>query len=175
MIEDYPLEFQQQKMGVDIAEYNLFLLRFVDLKSFTIDFDEEDLKEYRGVVEKYRKSYIFTSHKTLYSFLVDKLVFSEVDFNELERFILDSQVRLKSAYEKFLIAELDIGSNSQNPSESYMLLRCAFELNRPPIFDENKGITISRVSWREYITQRIYIGRKCEIEKLQYDEVMKKK
>lgn len=174
VLEDYPMELQHQKTNTDTTEYNLFLLKYVDLKSFTIDFDKSDLDEYGGMVEKYRDSYIFKDHTYLYSFLIDRLVFSDVDFNEIENFVLESQARLKSNYEKFLIKELEIGSNKKDPSESYMLLRCAFELNRPPIFDENIQLNIAKVSWREYITQRIYIGRKCEIEKLQYDEVMKK-
>lgn len=174
ILEDYPSEFNEQKDSIDTIEYNISLLKYVDLKSFTISFDEEDLIEYGGKVEKCRDGYIFKNHETLYSFLVDMLVFSDIDFKQIEVFILQCQIRLKKDFEKMLIKEMDIGSQSEEPSESFMVLRCAFELNRPPLFSENKGLSISEMSWRELLTQRIYMGRKCEIEKIQYDKVMKK-
>ena len=174
LLEDYPNEFCDQQNNRDLGKYNRYLLSFVDLKAFTIQFEDDDLEEYSDLVEKCSEGYIFKSHEYLYSFLIDTLLFNEVDFKEVETFIIQSQLRIKNYYEKFLVERLEIGSKKVEASEDFMLLRCALELSRPPIFAENKGVGIADVSWREYFTQRIYLGRKCEIDKLQMEEAMKK-
>ena len=68
---------------------------------------------------------------------------------------------------------MELGNGKKDPSESFMVLRCAYELNHSVIFPENIGKSISEFSFRELRTQRIYMAKKCEIEKIQYDEVMK--
>ncbi|MGL5962553.1 MAG: hypothetical protein ACRCZ0_11490 [Cetobacterium sp.] len=173
VLEDYPSEFCDQQGERDNYDYNNYLISFVDLKSFTMNFDEEDIKEYGKFVEECNEGYIFKSHEYLYSFLISYLLFSETDFKEIENFVIQSQQRIMRYFEKFLVEKLEIGSKKIEASEEFMLLRCAFELSRPPIFYENKGLGIADISWREYITQRIYLGRKCEIDKLQMDEAMK--
>ena len=175
VIEEYTADLYNQYENTNLIDYNISLLRFVDLKTFALDLDEQEIKEYGGIVEKYKNFYIFKDHFSLYSFLVNLLKFSDVDFKMIELFILQSQKKLRESYEDMIRKEIDIGNPKEDASESYMILRCAFELNRPPLFSENKGLSIEEHSWRELVTQRIYMARKCEIEKIQYDKIQNNK
>ncbi|MGL4425897.1 MAG: hypothetical protein ACRCZ1_02970 [Cetobacterium sp.] len=174
ILEEYSADLYGQREYVSSDEYNMKLLECFDLKNYPLELDKEDLEEYGGMVEKYKNVYIFKNHTHLYSFLIEILKFNETDFKVIERFVMEAQLKLRRSYEKMLVAEIDIGNPKEDASESYMILRCAFELNRPPIFKENVGLAIEEHSWREMITQRIYMGRKCEIEKIQYDNISKK-
>lgn len=174
ILEDYPdLEFNSQKEDNEIKKEYINLLSFVSLKDFTIDFDENDMEEYRNMVIDSPNGYVFKNHTYLYSFLISELKFNDVDFILIKNLITNSQVRLRTNYEQMLKKEIDLGSPKEDASEAFMILRCAFELNRPPIFPENKGKCISEMSLREFLAQRFYISRKCEIEKIQYDKMMK--
>lgn len=174
VIEEYSSDLYKQYENFNVVDYNISLLRFVDLKTFALDLSEEDIKEYGDMVEKYKDFYIFKDHISLYSFLVDTLKFNDVDFKIIESFTQKSQIKLMNKYQEMLNREMDIGNKKEDASDSYMFLRCAFELNRPPLFSENKNLSIEEQSWREVITQRAYMGRKCEIEKIQMDNMEKK-
>lgn len=170
ILEDYPdLEFNSQKEDNEIKKEYINLLSFVSLKDFTIDFDEKDMEEYRDMVIDSPNGYVFKNHAYLYSFLISELKFNDVDFILIKNLITNSQVRLRTNYEQMLKKEIDLGNKKEDASEAFMILRCAFELNRPPIFPENKGKCISEMSLREFLAQRFYISRKCEIEKIQYE------
>ncbi|MGL6185537.1 MAG: hypothetical protein ACRC1T_09195 [Clostridium chrysemydis] len=175
VIEEYSADLYKQYEDSNLIDYNISLLQFVDLKTFALNLTDEEIKEYGEIVEKYKDFYIFKNHFSLYSFLVNLLKFNDVDFKIIELFIRKSQKKLMENYEKMLKDEIDIGNPKDTASESYMFLRCAFELNRPPLFAENKGLSIEEHSWREIITQRVYMGRKCEIEKIQMDNMEKKR
>lgn len=175
VIEEYSAELYKQYENSNLIDYNISLLKFVDLKTFALNLTEDEIREYGEIVEKYKDFYIFKNHFSLYSFLVNLLKFNDVDFKMIEIFILQSQKKLMENYEAMLKKEMDIGNEKDTASESYMFLRCAFELNRPPLFAENKGLSIEEQSWREVITQRVYMGRKCEIEKIQMDNMEKKR
>lgn len=175
VIEEYSAELYKQYEDSNLIDYNISLLKFVDLKTLALNLTEDEIREYGGIVEKYKDFYIFKNHFSLYSFLVNLLKFNDVDFKMIEIFILQSQKKLMENYESMLKKEMDIGNKKDTASESYMFLRCAFELNRPPLFAENKGLSIEEHSWREVITQRVYMGRKCEIEKIQMDNMEKKR
>lgn len=174
ILEEYSSsEFITQQENNEIRKEYEHMLSYVPLNDFTVDFDEEDLEEYRDRVHKCKDGYIFKNHSYLYSFLVHKLKFNEIDFSLIRNLIDTSQLRLKEKYEKMLKKEMDLDNPEEDLSESFMILRCAFELNRPPIFPENIGKCISEMSLREFLAQRIYMARKCKVEKIQYDKMMK--
>ena len=174
ILEDYDSSsFILQQESKETRTKYIELLSYVQLKDFTIDFDVKDLEEYSGKVLKCEDGYVFKNPTYLYSFLVSKLKFNEVDFALIENLIYKSQLRLKEKLESVLKKEMDLDNPEEDLSESFMILRCAFELNRPPIFPENIGKCISEMSLREFLTQRIYMARKCKVEKIQYDKMMK--
>lgn len=175
ILEDYSsIEFIRQRDVCDTIEYNKSLVKHIELSQFTVGFDEDDIEEYREMVIKNGNEYVFKDHENLYSFLINVLKFNETDFSLMNSFIFKCKKRLIENYEKMLRKELDIGNKTEDATEGYMILRCAFELNKPPLFSENIGLAIEEQSWRELMTQRIYIARKCEIEKIQYDKVINK-
>jgi len=149
----------------------LEVLKDVYLELFFLD---EALEGY-DMLEIEKDKFIFTSTKELYRFLSEYLELTDIEFKALFEFILSNRETLMSEFVDIVEKELEIGSKSTVPSEAYMLLRCALELSSQPIFVENKGKAISEFSWRELLIQRIYLGRKCEIEKLMMDEVKNSK
>lgn len=174
VLEDYShSDFYTQRRNMEIKDSHISSLNYVDLKEYTMSFDEKDLEEYGHLVVKYNKDYIFKDHESLYSFLIRIVGFTDTDFHQIKMFIYQCKKTLKDKFESMLVKELEIGSKSEDTSEAYMRLRCAFELNKPPIFKENIGKCIEEMSHRELLTQRVYIGRKCEIEKLAYERTMK--
>lgn len=174
VLEDYSdSAFYAQRKNIEIKDNHISSLSYVDLKEYTLSFDEKDLEEYGHLVVKYNKDYIFKDHESLYSFLIETVMFNDTDFNLIKLFVYQCKRTLKDKFEDMLVKELDIGSQSEETTEAYMRLRCAFELNKPPIFKENIGKCIEEMSHRELLTQRVYIGRKCELEKIMYDKTMK--
>lgn len=148
-------------------------LKYIDLNQLTLEIEEEnnEILEYTKV---YKNSRIFKDIDKLYEFLVNFLGFTEVDFSQMRLFIQEQQYRLVSSFTKMVEKELEVNSNKKDPNEVFMILRCTYELNHSAtVFPENKDKSISEYSFRELKVQRAYIGRKCEIEKIQYDEIMK--
>lgn len=172
IIEDYSSEFIEQQDNDDKRNEFIKLLSFVDLKQYT--FDDDCDGEYKDEMTKTKNGYVFNSHESLYSFLIQYLNFNDADFQELKLFIIENQYRLISNFSKMVEDELLIGSKTEECTESFMELRSAFELNKPPVFEENIGKCVSQHSFRETKLQRIYLARKCEIDKIQYDKMMKK-
>lgn len=170
VIEDYGNQFAIEFDSEDIRNKNLNLLSNVDLKRFT--FDDVD-EEYKPRMKKTTNGYVFISVEDLYSFLITELRFGEVDFVIIENFIIEQWRRLIKSFSELVEKELKIGSGTDECTEAYMELRSAFELNKPPIFKENIGKCVAEHSFRETKLQRIYIGRKCEIDKVQYEKHMK--
>lgn len=172
ILEYYSKEIYEQ-YDINCNENNyLKYLKYIDLKQFTID---EEIKEYKDYMIKVKDNYIFKDHKSLYSFLIKNLYFNEIDFKLMKDFVLESQKKLIINFSDMLHKELKLTHDKKDISESYMILRGAFELGNPPIFPENIGKSISEYSFREQKTQRIYLARKCEIEQQQYDEMMNNK
>lgn len=162
----------QNKNEKTIEEYKQYL-QYVDLKNLTIE-DREENNEIFELTVKYREFRIFKDIDSLYYFLTYYLGFNEIDFQRVKTFILTQQAKLVTRFVDMLHKEMDIGSDKEDPTESFMVLRCAYELNHSAtVFPENSGKSISEYSFRELRTQRVYMSRKCEIEKIQYDKVMK--
>lgn len=171
ILEFYGSKLNQQHDDIVLVEKFLQTLNYIDLKQLTID---EFLEEYKENMIKTKNGYVFKNHNSLYSFLVNDLNFNEVDFLLMEKFVKEEQCKLLISFSEMVEKEVGLGKSKDDISESFMLLRGAFELNHASaIFPENKGLSFSEYSFREYKTQRIYLARKCEIEKMQYDEVMK--
>lgn len=171
ILEFYGSELNQQHDDIVLVEKILQTINYIDLNQLTID---EFLEEYKENMIKTKNGYVFKNHNSLYSFLVNDLNFNEVDFLLMEKFVKEEQSKLLISFSEMVEKEVGLGNGKDDISESFMLLRGAFELNHASsIFPENKGLSFSEYSFREYKTQRLYLARKCEIEKMQYDEVMK--
>lgn len=178
IVEFYGSELNQQYDNTVLIDNYLQILKYIDLKQFTIDVNDKDLlndyKEYKDNMIKTQNGYVFENHKSLYSFLVNELNFNEVDFTIIIKFVKEEQLKLIISFSEMVEKEVGLGKGKDDISESFMLLRGAFELNHSSvIFPENKNLSFSEYSFREIKTQRIYLARKCEIEKMQYDEIMK--
>lgn len=178
IVEFYGAKINQQYDDTVLIDKYLQTLRYVDLKQFTIEVEDKDLlddyKEYKDSMIKTQNGYVFKNHKSLYSFLVNELNFNEVDFTIMSKFVREEQLKLIINFSEMVEKEVGLGRGKDDISESFMLLRGAFELNHSSvIFPENKNLSFSEYSFREIKTQRIYLARKCEIEKMQYDEIMK--
>lgn len=169
ILEDYSQEFNSQFDNARKIQQYMSMLKYIDIQQFTID--DSILEEYREEVVKHNENYVFKSNNSLYSFLVHFLMFSELDFNIIQDFIYTNQKRLIESFTNMAEKEIGIGVKSEKTTESFMQLRCAFELNKPPLFEENIGLNITAMSYRELILQRIYIARKCEVEQIQYDNI----
>lgn len=170
-LEFYGSKLNQQYDDTVLVKKFLQTLNYIDLQQLTID---EFLEEYKENMIKTKNGYVFKNHNSLYSFLVNELNFNEVDFKLMEDFVKTEQCKLLVSFSEMVEKEVGLGKGKDDISESFMLLRGAFELNHASaIFPENKGLSFSEYSFREYKTQRIYLARKCEIEKMQYDEIMK--
>lgn len=172
-IEFYGKEiYFQNERDKTIEEYKSYL-RYVDLKQFTID-DCGGNEELESMTVPYRGARIFKNVDCLYDFLTNSLGFTEVDYRLMKMFIFENQHKIASKFITMINEELEINSKSEDPSEVFMILRCAYELNHSAtVFPENQHKSISEYSFRELRVQRAYLGRKCELEKIQYDKVMK--
>ena len=178
IIEYYGSKLNQQYEDTVLINKYLNILKYIDLRQLTIDTTEQDLsinyKEYKDSMIKTQYGYVFNNHKSLYSFLIKILNFNEVDFKIMSKFVYEEQLKLIISFSEMVEKEVGLGKGKDDVSESFMLLRGAFELNHSSvIFPENKNLSFSDYSFREIKTQRIYLARKCEIEKMQYDEIMK--
>ena len=162
----------QNENHMKISKYKK-MLQYIDLFQLTLDNCDEKDDSIFSLTKEYRGGRIFKDIDSLYIFLVDILGFTEIDFSQINIFIKEQQIRLVNNFVKMLEEEMELGNGKKDPSESFMVLRCAYELNHSVIFPENIGKSISEFSFRELRTQRIYMAKKCEIEKIQYDEVMK--
>lgn len=148
------------------------LLKFVDLSNFTV---EDKIEEYKEDMCKTQVGWVFKSYSSLYSFLINKLMFNEVDFHLMNKFLTLEQHNIISAFNEELLSELKMNGSKDDVTETFMLLRGAFESSYSgSLFPENKGLCFSEYSYREIITQRLYFARKCEIEKAMMDEHNKK-
>lgn len=171
VVEYYSKETNEQYDEDKEIEKNIQFLKYVDLNKFIIeDLDEECEQQW---FLKVKNGYIFKNHRYLHSFLIKYLYFNEIDFYCIERFVINNQIKLVKKFCKMIETEMGLGHKKEDVSESFMVLRGAFELCSPPIFPENKGKTISEYSFRELRTQRVYLSRKCEIEKAYQDEILK--
>lgn len=173
VLEFYSFDFSETHDNCSQIDENFKLLEFCDIKKFVIDEDlseVEEIKEYKLNMVKVKNGYHFADHSSLYSFLLNCLNFSDIDFQMLRAFVKDKQYSLIRDFRDMLDKEMTIGSKKEEASESFMILRGAFELCNPPLFPENKGRTISEYSYRELLTQRVYLGRKCEIESIIYEK-----
>ena len=172
VLEWYSGELLEQNQQIEQKRDFSSLLKFVDLQNFTV---EEEIEEYKEDMCKTQVGWIFKSYSSLYSFLVSNLMFNEVDFHLIENFLILEQHKIISAFNDELFSELRMNSNKDDVSESFMLLRGAFESSYSgSLFPENKGLCFSEYSYREIITQRLYFARKCEIEKAMMEEHNKK-
>lgn len=163
----------QDNFDRKIEKYKSYL-KFVDLSQFTIDVDDnnEDIIKLTKVSGDYR---IFKDVDCLYFFLSNILNFDEIDFTKMKIFIKENQSKIICHFIDMIDEELEIGSQDESPNETFMILRCAYELNHTAtVFPENKNKSISEFSFRELRVQRVYLARKCELEKMQYDKIMKK-
>lgn len=145
-------------------------LKYVDLDYFLFeDLDEETINTYKFT--RKRRGYGFNDVDSLYIFLVDVLMFNEVDFHVMKEFIYNNQVTLAISFRKMVEKEMELTKKTEVPTKSFMELRCAYELTNLVIFPENEGKCISEHSFREDVARQIYMSRKCEIEKIQYDKL----
>lgn len=174
VIEYYTYETNEQYNEDSLIEQQIQLLKYIDLNKLIIKDIEENNGECDRWFKKSRLGFMFKNHECLHSFLIEYLYFNELDFLIIEKFIKINQIKLVNKFCRLLEKEMGLGDKKEDVSESYMILRGAFELCSPPIFPENKGRTISEYSFRELKTQRIYLARKCEIEKAYQDEILKK-
>lgn len=148
------------------------ILSYVDLSQFTLENGENNiLDKYTMQYNNYR---VFKNIDYLYDFLISIFNFNEIDFKQMYDFVFQNQYSLAMSYIKLIEEEMEIGSKKEVPTESFMILRCAYELNHSAtVFPENMNKSISEFSFREIRTQRIYMSRKCELEQIQYDKIMK--
>lgn len=171
ILEFYSSDLNQQYDNISLNKQHLDIIKFIDLKQFTID---EVLEGYKENMIETKNGYVFKNHNSLYSFLITELKFNEVDFILIHKFVRMEQIKILEEFSKMLDKEMKLGGGKDDISESYMLLRGAFELNHSNVlFPENKGLSFSEFSYREVRTQRVYLARKCEIEKAQYDAINK--
>lgn len=152
-------------------------LKDVYLEAFTFDeeIDEKDSKEMDIKMLKTPNGYIFDSHKSLYNFLINYIGITGINLYDIINFVSENRSNLVKEFRDLAVKELQIESKSAKPTEAFMLLRGALEHCVPPIFPENKGLTISEYSWREIFLQRIYLARKSEIEEILMEEAKKGK
>ena len=60
LVEDYTIDvFYNQRDGSDTREKYIQLLQYVELKDFTMAFDEDDREEYEDMIVEYKNDYIF--------------------------------------------------------------------------------------------------------------------
>lgn len=173
VLEYYSFDFAETHDNCSKINENFDLLKFCDMKKFVVDENLSEMdcfKEYKLNMVEVKNGYHFADHSSLYSFLLNGLNFSDVDFQLLRVFVKEKQYSLVRDFREMLDEEMQIGSKKEDASESFMILRGAFELSKPPLFPENKGLSISEYSYRELLTQRIYLGRKCEIESIIYEK-----
>lgn len=145
-------------------------LQYVDLDYFLFDGIDENIISMYNFTKK-RRGWGFTDVNSLYLFLVTELMFNDTDFQVMKRHINENQYRLALTFRDMIEKEMELTKKSEVPSRSYMELRCAYELTNLVIFPENEGKCISEHSFREDIARQIYMARKCEIEKIQYDKL----
>lgn len=162
----------QNKDHMQILRYKK-ILQYVDLLQLTID--DENNNPLSKLTTVYNGKRIFKDIDSLYLFLTEKLNFTETDFYAMIMFVKEQQIKLINKFVEMVEVEMELGNGKKEPPETFMTLRCAYELNHNVIFPENIGKSISEFSFRELRTQRVYMAKKCEIEKIQYDEVMKGK
>lgn len=173
----YELEFYskdiyfQNEEYLKISQYKT-ILKYVDLAQFTISDCDENLEH---LTKETIYGRIFKDIDSLYYFLVDIIGFTEFDFSKMNVFVKEQKIKLVDNFVRMIEKEMELGNGKKTPNETFMILRCSYELNHSVIFPENIGKSISEFSFRELRTQRVYMAKKCEIEKLEYDEIMGKK
>lgn len=147
-------------------------LQYVDLENFIIQ-EDDDIPSYILELTHSKDGVrIFKDVDCMYKFLVDTLGFTELDFENINIFIKANQNKLVNQFIDMLHEELKLGDKTTDPSESYMILRCAYELNHTStVFPENSNLSISEYSFREIRTQRAFMSRKCEIEAIQMKQI----
>lgn len=172
VLEFYSKDLLEQNDRIEQKKDFSNLIKFIDLANFTV---EEEVEEYKEEMCKTLVGWVFNSYSSLYSFLMSHLRFNEVDFHLMYEHVTLEQHKIISTFNEELLSELRMNSNKDDVSESFMLLRGAFESSYSgSLFPENRGLCFSEYSYREIITQRLYFARKCEIEKAMYEEHNKK-
>lgn len=154
----------QKKIGIS-------WLSDVYLEAFT--FDEEIIGEEGIKMKKTINGYVFDNHESLYNFLMNYLGITGVNLYDMMSFVSENRTNLVKEFRDFAVKELQLESKSEKPTEAFMLLRGALEHCVPPIFPENKGLSISEYSWRELFVQRIYLARKTELEEIMLEKIKK--
>lgn len=170
ILENYSKDIYFNDKSDDIESENKYFLSYVDLNQWTVS----NVDDTTFFVKK-KDVYIVKDVDSLYRVLIDYLKFTELDFATIKRFCLENQSKLAYGFREMVNKGLEVGSGKKDPNDIFMILRCAYELNHTAtVFPENMGMSISNYSFRELSVQRAYMSRKCEIEKLQYEESLKK-
>lgn len=170
-LETYSKEIYFQNKDCEQEEEYKQYLRFVDLKQWTFS----DVDKNNPLFVKDRNDYVVKDIDSLYVLLVEHLGFNELDFQTIKMFIEEKQVKLLISFREMCDNTLEVASGKVEPNDVFMILRCAYELNHyATVFEENKDKPISEYSYRELCVQRSYMARKCEIERLQMEESLKK-
>ena len=171
VVKDYGKDIYFQNRLDEIEIDNKYYLKFIDLNQWTFS----DVDGINSLFKKKKDNYIAKDIESAYTILVSYLNFNELDFAILKKFCLENQLKLVVLFREMVDSNLEVGSSKVEPNDVFMILRCAYELNHSAtVFPENIGKSISEYSFREMCIQRSYMARKCEIEKLQYEESLKK-
>lgn len=172
-LESYSKDVYFQNQEMETEEDFKYYLHFVDIKNLTFDGIDSETQQ---LFKKVKDVYVLKDVDSLYQFLIGYLQFNEYDFHQIKLFVKEKQITLLCAFRDMVDKELEVASNKIEPNNTFMILRCAYELNHyATVFSENKGRAISEYSYRELCIQRSYMARKCEIEKLQLEESLKGK
>lgn len=172
ILENYGKDIYFNDRYDEIEKDNKYFLRYVDLNQWTIEGVDND----NPLFVRKRDVFRVKDIDSLYTILIDYLKFNELDFSMIKKYCLKTQAKLAYDFREMVNADLGVASGKKDPNDIFMILRCAYELNHTStVFSENMGCAISDYSFREMCVQRAYMARKCEIERLQYEESLKKK
>lgn len=179
IFDDFTTEYSESFLYLYDSQYENDMQRKIgiswlsDVYLEALTFDEEITGEEGIKMKKTINGYIFDNHESLYNFLMNYLGITGVNLYDMMSFVSENRTNLVKEFRDFAVKELQLESKSEKPTEAFMLLRGALEHCVPPIFPENKGLSISEYSWRELFVQRIYLARKTELEEIMLEKIKK--
>lgn len=179
IFDDFTTEYSESFLYLYDSQYENDMQRRIgiswlsDVYLEALTFDEEIIGEEGIKMKKTINGYVFDSHESLYNFLMNYLGITGVNLYDMMSFVSENRTNLVKEFRDFAVKELQLESKSEKPTEAFMLLRGALEHCVPPIFPENKGLSISEYSWRELFVQRIYLARKTELEEIMLEKIKK--
>lgn len=179
IFDDFTTEYSESFLYLYDSQYEKDIQRRIgiswlsDVYLEALTFDEEIIGEEGIKMKKTINGYVFDNHESLYNFLMNYLGITGVNLYDMMSFVSENRTNLVKEFRDFAVKELQLESKSEKPTEAFMLLRGALEHCVPPIFPENKGLSISEYSWRELFVQRIYLARKTELEEIMLEKIKK--